>query len=105
MSGHGLAWVGPRALERCGWLQKWWIMSDRETLIAKLRNDHPELAEAFDRWIAVVWPGLPKTGLWWGFACQAFLAGAWAERDRGAFLALLDRAQEAAINEFQARYL
>jgi hypothetical protein len=80
-------------------------MSDRTTVITKLRDQNPELAEVFDRWIAVVWPGLPNTGLWWGFACQAFLAGAWAERDREAFLALLVRAQEAAIKEFRDRYL
>jgi hypothetical protein len=79
-------------------------MSDRETVIAKLRNQHPELAEAFDRWVAVVWPGLPKTGQWWGFACQAFLAGAWAERDRKAFLTELGRAHEAAIKAFREKY-
>jgi hypothetical protein len=36
-------------------------MSDRTTVITKLRDQNPQLAEAFDRWIAVMWPGLPKT--------------------------------------------
>src|SRR5215469_16411489 len=100
-SGHGLGAAGCGVKTCRGWLQKWWTMSDRETAIAKLRNQHPELAEAFDKWVAVVWPGLPKTGVWWGFACQAFLSAAWAERDREAFMAGLDRAHEAAIKAFR----